>query len=408
MSVDVRSATPDEWPLVKRLDERAFAFTAQDEREREEQVFELDRTVFGVVDGEEVGLGSIYSLDMSVPGGAQVPTAGVTWVGVLATHRRRGILTAMMRRMVDDTRDRGIEPVMALWALDPGIYGRFGYGIASRSLECAIPTTRSNLLYAGPTEGLQVRLADPADVRKDLATVAEQVNAYRAGGLARTDSWWDLHLQDLPHSRGGASALRAFVVSDASGPRAYALFRTKISFDEPVPAGDLIVRETAYVDPRAAALLWRTLLGHDMVATVKVENLPVDDPLLWLLGDARSPKPTLQDGLHIRIVDVPRALEARTYATPVDVVFELADTFAPWCAGRYRLTAGPDGASCTPTQDPADLELGAAELGAVYLGGTRLSALSDAGLVRELTPGAVASTSRALVGVREPWCPFVF
>jgi predicted acetyltransferase len=407
--IDVRTATEEDWPLIRALDERAFGFSSTSERTKERATFEFDRTVLASVAGPTVGLGSIYSMEMSVPGGALVPMAGVTWVGVQATHRRRGVLTAMMRRMVDDTRDRGTEAVMGLFALDPGIYGRFGFDIATRALSVTLPTQRGHLAWAGDAEpGLTVRMADPADERDALETVARRVAGHRAGGLVRSPGFWDLHLEDSPEDRGGGSARRAFIVDDADGPRAYAQFRTKIGFDQPVPTGELIVRELGYVDPHAAALLWRTLIGHDLVSTVSAWNLPVDDPLLFLLGDPRSPKPVLKDGLHVRIVDVPRALEARAYAVPVDVVFDLVDPFAPWCTGRYRLSAGTEGASCAPTRAAPDLALGAAELSAVYLGGTRLSVLADAGRVRELTPGAVASTSRALTADRQPWCPFIF
>jgi predicted acetyltransferase len=409
MNIDVRTATADDWGLVKTLDERTFGFTATGERELERRVCELDRTVFGTADGVEVALGSIYSLSMSVPGGTLVPTAGVTWVGVQATHRRRGILTAMMRRLVDDTRDRGKEPLLALWASDPGIYGRYGYGMATRALGLSIPTQRGRLSWAAdPEPGLTVRMADAADARDAQVTVARRVAEHRAGGLVRTDPFWDLHLEDGPADRGGASAARAFVVDDADGPRAYARFRTKIAFDKPVAAGELGIREVGYIDPQAAALLWRTLLGHDLIGTVTTRNLPLDDPLLWLLEDPRSAQPMVKDGLHVRIIDVPHALETRSYATPIDVVLDLDDPFAPWCTGRYHLSGGPDGATCTTTQDAADVALGAAELGAVYLGGTPLSVLADAGRVRELTPGAVASASRALLADRAPWCPFVF
>jgi predicted acetyltransferase len=154
--------------------------------------------------------------------------------------------------------------------------------------------------------------------------------------------------------------------------------------------------------------LWRTLLGHDLIARVNARNLPIDDPLLWLLSDPRSPQATVKDALHVRLLDVPRALESRTYAEPVDVVLDLADPFAPWCAGRYRLTAGPDGVACAPTSDPADVTLGAAELGTVFLGGTTLATLADAGRVRESTPGAINAASRAFAEARQPWCPFVF
>jgi predicted acetyltransferase len=409
MNVDVRIATEDDWGLIRTLDERSFGFSSSSERLLERAVFEFDRTVLAGVDGQTVGLGSVYSLMLSVPGGAVVPMGGVTWVGVQATHRRRGVLRAMMRRMVDDARDRGTEAVLGLFALDPGIYGRFGYGPASHAFDVSIPTQRGDLAWAGPVEpGLTVRMADPLEVREAIVAVAERVARHRAGGLVRSPAFWDLHFEDNSDDRGGGSARRAFLVEDAKGPRAYALFRTKIDFIQPVPTGDLIVRELGYVDPAAATLLWQTLLGHDLVSKVSAWNVPVDDPVLWLLGDPRSPKPTLEDGLHLRIIDVPRALEARTYALPVDVVFELDDPFAPWCAGSYRLTAGPDGVSCASTGDPADLGLGAAELATTYLGGTALTVLADAGRVRERTPGAVAALSHALMSDRQPWCPFIF
>src|SRR3954447_982771 len=374
----IRGATADDWDVISRLDERSFGFTASGTRDTERALFEFDRTVLAVADGREVGLGSVFSLAMSVPGGRLLPTAGVTWVGVLATHRRRGVLTSMMRRMLEGARDNG-DPVAALWASDPAIYGRFGYGIATRALSLTIPTTRGTLGWAPPSEGLEVGMTEAVDVRADIVTVAERVAGHRAGGIVRSTAFWDAHLQDRPEDRGGQSAARAFVVRDDAGPRAFAVFRTSIAFTEPVAAGDLSVREIGYVDPDAAARLWRTLLGHDLIGRVSVRNLPVDDPLLWLLSDPRSPQATVKDGLHVRLVDVPRALESRTYAQPVDVVLDLADPFAPWCAGRYRLTAGPDGASCTPTSDSADLALRGAELGTADPVRATLPTLAGAG-----------------------------
>jgi predicted acetyltransferase len=238
--------------------------------------------------------------------------------------------------------------------------------------------------------------------------LARRVVTYRAGGIVRSDALWEVHLEDDPGERGGFSAFRALVVDDADGPRAFALFRTKNDWSEPVGAGELAVREVAYVDPGAAALMWSTLFGHDLIGAVTVRNLPLDDPLMWLLGDPRSAKAWVKDALHIRVLDVVAALEARTYATPIDVVLDLDDPFAPWCAGRYRLTGGPDGATCSRTNDAADIALGAAELGAVYLGGTSLSVLADAGRVRELTEGAVNASSRALLEARAPWCALFF
>ncbi|HTY72278.1 MAG TPA: GNAT family N-acetyltransferase [Actinomycetes bacterium] len=408
-TVGIRMATDADWDLITTLDERGFGYTAEGDREPVRAVFEPERTTLAALEDQTVGLASIYSLSMSVPGGALVPTAGVTWVCVQPTHRRQGVLTAMMRAQLEQVRDRGEEPVLALFASDPGIYGRFGYGLASRALSVSIPTQRGDLAWAvDPEPGLVARLAEPREVRPLLEELARRVAAYRAGGLVRSSQWWDLHLHDDPTMRDGYTALRALLVEDAAGPRAYALYRTKIDWGELTGGGDLLVRELGYVDAPAATALWRTLLGHDLIRTVSVPSLPLDDPLMWLLGDVRSPRPRLSDRLFVRIVDVPGALQARSYATAVDVVLDVSDAFAPWAGGRFRLTAGPEGATCTPTSDAPDIALGAAELGAIYLGDTPLGALADAGRVRELSSGAVAATARSFQGPRAAWCPFFF
>src|SRR6185503_18593563 len=81
-------------------------------------------------DGDEpVALTGAYRFDLSIPGG-ELPCAGVTWVGVIPTHRRRGILRDLMRRELEDVHSWG-EPIAALWASEAAIYGRFGYGHAA-------------------------------------------------------------------------------------------------------------------------------------------------------------------------------------------------------------------------------------------------------------------------------------
>ena len=169
------------------------------------------------------------------------------------------------------------------------------------------------------------------------------------------------------------------------------------------------VRELVATTPQARARLWRFLLDLDLMKEVKAFGVGVDEPLLQLLAEPRSARPTLRDNLWVRLVDVPAALGTRSYATPVDVVLEVTDDFCPWNAGLWRLTAGPDGASCTPTSDAPDLALRAADLGAAYLGGTTLAARAAAGHVRELRPGTLAAASTAFGWPGPaPYCPMVF
>ena len=80
-------------------------------------------------DGEIVGGAGAFDFRLTIPGNT-VPAAGVTVVGVLPTHRRRGVLTQLMRAQLDDIHERG-EALAALWASEGGIYGRFGYGLAA-------------------------------------------------------------------------------------------------------------------------------------------------------------------------------------------------------------------------------------------------------------------------------------
>jgi len=76
---------------------------------------EFDRSLAAFDGPVQVGTAGAYSFQLSVPGFATLPGAGVTWVGVLPTHRRRGVLSSLMRRQLPEIRDRG-EPVAVLWA----------------------------------------------------------------------------------------------------------------------------------------------------------------------------------------------------------------------------------------------------------------------------------------------------
>jgi len=322
----------------------------------------------------------------------------------------------MMRRQLADVRDRG-EPLAILWASESVIYSRYGYGRASWYLSFTLRRGEGKLAMTAPSgSGLRLRLAEPEAALPELAKVYDTVLPSRPGFFGRNDAWWRSAVYDPAEERHGASPLRCLLAEDASGPRGYALYSGEETWTDFLPENALTVRELMAVDPAASATLWADLLSRDLTSEFRVRRRPVDDPLLYQLADPRRTRPQLTDGLWVRIIDVPCALAGRKYSCPVDVVIEVRDEILPSNAGRWRLTTTGDGpgggsglaASCVPASSAADLALDVTELGAAYLGGTRLGALAGAGLVAELRPGAVRQLSAALSWDPAPWCPLVF
>ncbi|WP_432153041.1 GNAT family N-acetyltransferase [Streptomyces tricolor] len=388
---------------------RAFGggTTSTEERELDRLLTEFDRSL-AVWDGDTlVGTSGAFSFRMTVPGGAVVPTAGVTMVSVAATHRRRGVLTSMMRRLLEDARAKG-EPLAALFASEPAIYGRFGYGEATLQLDAEIDTGRVTLALPAGTDEVRVRYAPPADVLAECEAVYAALVPRRPGMLARQPGWERAALVDPESEREGASALQCVVAERDGGVTGYARFRTKMGWGPSGHDGTVTVEDLAALDPATEAALWRFLFGIDLMTTLKVRGRPVDDAWQHLVSDIRRCLPQLRDAGYVRLVDVGAALSARTYLTPVDVVFEVEDAFCPWNAGRWRLTGDAKGASCERTADAADLALTVRDLGAAYLGGVSLLSLAAAGRVRELRPGALTEASVGFGSAVAPWLPHGF
>ena len=372
-------------------DEDVALWGAKTEPERSLAVFDGDRIV---------ATAGIETRELTVPGGP-VPAAGVTSVGVHADHRRRGLLTELMRRQLHGLRESGGEAVAILWASEATIYGRFGYGAASVSAELRVRTPQTRLREP-PEE--RPRLLELDEARAAVVGIHERARRERLGLLSRRDVIWDGRLADMEHRRNGAGPLRAAVLDD----RGYALYAVAHRWADGQPNHQVRVRELVAADPEAHAALWRFLLELDLTREVVWDLAPVDDPLPHMLENARAVTVHGFDGLYARVVDVPRALIQRAYAAPFETLLQVEDAFCRWNSGTWRLTWDGERADCEPATGPADLALGAAELGAVYLGGTTLAALAGAGRVRELRPGAVARASVAFRGVNEPWTPEIF
>jgi predicted acetyltransferase len=382
--------------------------------------FEFDRSLAAFDGTAQVGVTMCHSFQLSVPGGDVLPAAGVTFVAVLPTHRRRGVLNSLMRQQLADINERG-EPLAVLWASESVIYSRYGYGRASWSYNFTLKRgegtlTRAAAAAASPERsGIQLRLAEPQAVLPELAKVYDAVLPSRAGFFARSDAWWRRLTYDPPAERGGSGPLRCVLAEDDHGPRGYALYSANDTWSDFLPENVLTVRELMATDPAASAALWTDLLSRDLTTEFRLRQRPVDDPLLYQLADPRRTRTTMMDALWVRLIDVPRALAGRRYASPVDVVIEVRDELLPANTGRWRLTTARDGevgqglaATCEPAAGAADLTLDVTDLGAAYLGGTRLGALAGADLVSELRPGAVRALSAALATDPAPWCPMVF
>ncbi|MGS2587919.1 GNAT family N-acetyltransferase [Streptomyces hebeiensis] len=420
MTTETRILGRADWDRWYASLELAFGGVTEPPEERSlyEALTEHERSI-GVWDSDQcVGTAGAFSFRLTVPGGASVPAAGVTMVSVAATHRRRGLLTSMMRRQLDDIRSWD-EPLALLTASEPAIYGRYGYGAATQQLLLRIDTSRVRLSVpdgrggdgdADGTDEVSLRLAtphEPAVLQACEAVYAAHV-AGRPGMLARQPGWERLPVVDGKQEKDGMSPLQCVLAERRGEVVGFTRYRVKPEWEEAGPKGTVHVSDLYGLDPRAYAALWRHLAGIDLTSAVVVRNLPVDAPVQHLVSDIRRCEPRLRDSLYVRLVELGAALQARTYRTPVDVVLEVEDSFCPWNEGRWRLCGDLKGASCERTADQPDLRLSVNELGTAYLGGVSLTALAGAGRVRELRPGALAEASTAFGSDVAPWLPHGF
>ncbi|MDM7855968.1 GNAT family N-acetyltransferase [Cellulomonas alba] len=413
----ISPVTADDLPRFRHVLELGFGFTGDPDTVATIPFsIAYDRAVaVERPDGEYAAIHGSYEFTMPVPGGA-VPCSGLTWVSTRPDERRRGLLNAMIDAHFERSLGRG-EPVSALYAAEPAIYGRFGYGSAADDVRLTLPR-RAALRDVPGSAALTVRLDTIDAARHDdlVHSLHAAASAHRPGAVTRsTPELRARFLADPPAWRNGAEAQRLLSVHTAEGePRGYALFRRKEDWGPAGPQNKVTVEEVAALDAAAAHRLWGALLDLDLTGTVESPMLPVDDPLLQLLVEPRRATPRLTDNVWVRLLDLPAALEARRYSAPVDVVLDVTDARLPSNAGRWRLTTRDHdattgwAASVSRTDDDADVALDVRELGAAYLGGRSLEAYARAGLLEERTPGAVAQTAAAFGWAVAPGCSWVF
>lgn len=404
MSFEVKTcASPEELRAATAPMMQYFGATPSDEFiARMVRILPPDHTVAAHSDGRVVAGAAAYPFDLTIPGG-RIPVAGLSFVAVLPTHRRRGILRAMMRAQIDAARARG-ETVAYLWASEDTIYSRFGFGLAGLMGEIELPRERAQF-HAPSRPAGEIRTVPFAESESLVTPVYDSVAAATAGMFSRSPDWWQTRLLiDPDWRRRGGGELQCAVLSGPEGPDAYAFYRLNAKFERGVNAGNVSVIEAMGRTPEATRAIWRYLLDIDWLAKVKAWMLPLDHPLLLLMAEPRRLNFTLRDGVWVRLIDLGAALSARSYAGAGAVVVEVADAFCPWNAGRW--TIGSDGVRRTDAD--ADIACDVTALGSVYLGGFSWTRLATALRIRELRPGAVERADALFRTPRAPWCCEIF
>ena len=399
MNITVRTISQDEFADWRRAGGLGFGFHATDEDVAlERPLCEPDRT-FAALDGRRVvGTTTTRTSSIIVPAGS-APLGFVDDVAVLPTHRRRGIMTRMMRAQLEQMRERG-EALAALHASESLIYGRFGFGIATWAERWRIPRVHAKMA-AEPDAGGCLEFMDADEARAEWPPFHRRIAAHRAGMVMYGDEYWRFALADAEHQRRGASAF--FHVAYKRGGRMAGMASYRV-VDRDIVLVVFLMGEDAEVE----AELWRYCFGIDLKSEIRAFNRPTDDPLAWRLEDPRRLERSVHDHTWLRLVDVPAALRMRGYDAEGALTVRVRDRFCAWNEGVYSLETGEDpeeGANVRrlPDSSEFDIELGASDLAAAYLGGVSLSNLARAGRVRETAVGFLQTADRLFRTARPPW-----
>lgn len=402
MPVEIRNPSEDELRDAMQAGTAGFGDLMRDEDfERERKMMPSDRFYSAYDDGRPVGTTGSYAFELTIPGGV-VPAAGVTWVAVLPSHRRRGILREFMRTQLADVHERG-ETLAILWASESAIYGRFGYGISAPSVTLEATTDRF-AFRDDPGPAGSARVVGPDEALELFPPVYERIQPTVPGMFARSADWWkEYRLADPEHWRRD-SGPKFYAALEVDGQvEAFVVYRSKTDWERGLPQGKIEVIDAVATSPAATRELWRFLFGIDLITRVRQSAFDPGSPLFLMVEDPRRLHLQISDGLWLRFVDLEAALRRRSYATDDVLVMEIRDDLCPWNEGRWRV-----GREVARTEDEAELALGVADLASVYLGAFDFQRLAVAERVQELRPGALDRASALFRTNRPPYCPEVF
>jgi predicted acetyltransferase len=402
MSIDIRATRPHEY----RAAAGAMAVALMNPPPNDEQ---WDRSrpswdempSYSAWDGERcVGHAGHFLVDTVVPGGARLPTGAVSRVGVLPSHRRRGIATGLMRALIGDAVDRGLA-LMSLRASEATIYERYGFGLAGDSADVELIPDRARPIR-GAAPG-SVRILDPAQIVATVEPIYERCT--RTGWISRPPSFWRRLFRSAIDGTG-AHFVAVHTAIDGTDD-GYVLYETRWDDDGPgVPTGAGEVHELFATDDAAELALWAYVCDVDLVRRWRLPARPVDDILRRAAHDTRAYRlRSLDDEQWLRIVDPGRALTTRSYR-PVagSVVVRVSDPLLPDRDGTWRISAS----ETIPTDDAPDLVTGVVGLSSVYLGGPSWSEVAAIGLVDVRDPAALATADALFGSTRRPFCGTFF
>jgi predicted acetyltransferase len=406
MTIDIRPIDRDRAAEFLTPLGTAFGFAVTPERvDRVRGVPELDVWLGACDGGAIVGSAAAFAFEMTVPGGVAIETSGLTLVGVLPTHRRKGLLRRMMRAHLDEARRRG-QAMASLYASEGGIYGRFGYGMAALQGDIALRRERATLVGA-PLDPARTRfrLLGEEQAAAAFPPVWDRVRLARPGMLSRSDRWWRVRrLADPDWLRAGKPPLQRVLLEIDGRPAGYALYRLGATLTGMPPELPLDVVECIGESPEATRAMWQYLFDVDLVQTCRASFLPLDHPLVLQIAEPARLALHVQDGVWIRLVDVGASLSKRGYGAGGPLVLEITDDFCPWNHGRWRLADGV----ARLTEEAADLVMDVAALGAAFLGAFTFSQLAQAGRVSPRAPGALERADALFRAALLPWCPEIF
>lgn len=356
-------------------------------------------TMAAFEEGALVGTSAALPMTLSVPG-QRCAAAGITAVGVLPTHRRRGLLRAMMDAQLRQARAAG-TPLAILWASEGSIYGRFGFGPAASRLRVTFESPHNAL--RDPTVSGALRLVGRDEALRLFPKVYDRVAEDRPGMVIRDQLTWESLSADDDPNLPAAEAHHFFVVHGEE-PDGYLIYRVRPGHSVFGSQATAVVTELVAENPGSTADLWRFVLGLDLVTRVEARQRPVDEPVLWMARDPQAIEVLQGISIWARLLDVPHALQSRRYRQEGDLVLEVSDPFIPEVGGRFHLRARDGVGTCAATEEPPDLRLGIAELSCGYLGQICFGAMARAGRIDEVSRGAATRADQLLGWDPPPWC----
>mgnify|MGYP001205459169 CR=1 FL=1 len=413
MAIELRSVTDENFVEWRKAVRQGFGIHVHPDdiaRLRNDRA-ELDRLVAAVDTGSEriVGTGGADSYSLTVHGGAVVPMAGVAYMTTSVTHRRQGAFSGMMNQIHDEARERG-DIVSGLWASQAHLYSRFDYGIGVNSYDWEIDPRFGSFSHSPISDDnnseAHVYFVDANEAAVILPGIYEQMRQQIVGSVDRNPGRWRYQLFDEERVRDGASALFFAICEEGREQTGYVAYRMRRKGDTDM--GVLEIVEQVSLTDTAHATMWRFLLNFDLVGKITATNRPADDPLWWMLADPRRLNRTSHDALWVRLLDIPNALESRTYNADGQIKIGLISESQPAEAGTYVIDIDDSQASVKKTTDKPDVIMTPADLSVIYMGGAKPGPLVEAGRIDIVTTGSLAKLHSMFSTDSAPWCAHYF